>query len=294
MVPRRHASSMRIAYIVLAHKLPEQLIRLVHRLDGQHALFLIHIDRRVPRGAFAGAVRELRRNPRVRFLKRHRCDRSGFGTVAAVLEGMRELEEERLPFDHAIRLSGQDYPIKSNEEIVEFLKRNRERSFMQAFPLARADLIDWPEAVWYEWTLRYRRWHSRPLGRHIVLPFAREVPGGFEPFGGEACWCLTRECVSYVNEFIRRERHFVRFFRHVDKPDEMFFQTILINSPRENRIVRDDVHYTDWTRGRSHPEILTSMDFDRLRRADDLFARKFDSGIDSKILDLIDTRLVRY
>jgi hypothetical protein len=282
---------MRIAYIVLAHKLPEQLIRLVRRLDGQHALFLIHIDRRVPRAAFSGAVRELRRNPRVRFLNRHRCERSGFGTVAAVLEGMRKLEEERLPFDHAIRLSGQDYPIKSNGEIVEFLQRNRERSFMQSFPLAKAELIHWPEAVWYEWTLRYRRWHSRPFGRHLVLPFEREMPGGLEPFGGEACWCLTRECVCYVNEFVRRERRFVGFFKHVDKPDEMFFQTILINSSRESRIVRDDVHYTDWSGGRSHPEILTSKDFDRLQRTDDLFARKFDPGIDSKILDLIDARL---
>ena len=285
---------MRIAYIVLAHKLPDQLVRLVRRLDGEQALFLIHIDKRVRRSVFADAVQELHRNPRVRFLKRHRCERSGFGTVAAVLEGMRELVEQRRRFDYAIRLSGQDYPIKSNQKIVEFFERNRERSFMEAFPLARPELDTWPDkSRWYKWTLRYRRWHFRCLGRHLALPFDRKVPSGLEPFGGEACWCLTRECVRYVHEFVGRDQRFVRFFNHVDKPDEMFFQTILVNSPHESTIVRKDVHYTDWSRGRSHPEILTSTDFDRLQRADDLFARKFDPGIDSEILDLIDEQCVQ-
>jgi hypothetical protein len=85
----------------------------------------------------------------------------------------------------------------------------------------------------------------------------------------------------------------VRFFKHVDKPDEMFFHTVLLNSPLEHGVVRDDVTYTDWSRGRSRPEILTTADFDRLRAADELFARKFDPRVDSEILDRIDAHLLR-
>jgi hypothetical protein len=99
--------------------------------------------------------------------------------------------------------------------------------------------------------------------------------------------------VRYVHEFVQRERRFVRFFGHVDKPDEMFFQTILMNSPHTPGIVPDDVHYTNWSKGGSHPSTLTVGDFGALRRADDLFARKFDPGVDAEILDLIDERLRR-
>jgi hypothetical protein len=284
---------VRVAYVVLAHRLPDQLVRLVNRLDGEHAFFLVHIDRRAPRALFAGAVGELERNPRVLFLRRHRCERSGFGTVAAPLEAFRELVDRRIQFDYAFRLSGQDYPIKSNAEIVEFLERHQELSFVQAFPVSRRQLSSWSERDLYEWTLRYRRWHLRRFDRHLVLPMERRVPGGLEPFGGEACWCLARDCVRYVHEFVQRERRFVRFFGHVDKPDEMFFQTILMNSPHAPGIVPDDVHYTDWSKGASHPSTLTVGDFEALRRADDLVARKFDPDVDAEILDLIDERLRR-
>jgi hypothetical protein len=284
---------MRVAYIVLAHRLPDQLVRLVHRLDGEHAIFLVHVDKRAPRDAFAAAIRELERHPRVRLLERRRCERSGFGTVAVPLEAFRELLDERLPFDHAFRLSGQDYPIKSNREILEFLERNKERSFLQAMPVGQRSPSGWSERDWYEWKLRYRRWHYRRSGVRLVLPLARRVPRGLEPWGGEACWCLTSDCVRYAHEFARRERGFVRFFEHVDKPDEMFFQTILMNSPHERHVIREDVHYTDWSEGRSHPSTFTVADFERLRLADDLFARKFDVGVNADILDLIDERLLR-
>lgn len=37
---------IRIAYIILAYKLPEQIIRLVNRLNTPESSFFIHIDSR--------------------------------------------------------------------------------------------------------------------------------------------------------------------------------------------------------------------------------------------------------
>ena len=48
----------------------------------------------------------------------------------------------------------------------------------------------------------------------------------------------------------------VRFFGHVKIPDEIFVQTVLLNSPLRDTVVGDDVHYIDWSRGGAHPKTL--------------------------------------
>ena len=49
---------MKIAYIILAHKNPRQLARMLQALDHDGASFFVHIDRKVAIAPFAEAVRE--------------------------------------------------------------------------------------------------------------------------------------------------------------------------------------------------------------------------------------------
>ena len=77
-----------------------------------------------------------------------------------------------------------------------------------------------------------------------------EFPRGYQPFFGSSYWCLTRECVTYVNAFVRENPDFVDFFKHLWIPDELFFQTIILNSPFKNRVVNDNLRCIDWSRCR--------------------------------------------
>jgi hypothetical protein len=73
--------------------------------------------------------------------------------------------------------------------------------------------------------------------------------------------------------------------------DEMFFQTILLNSKNDsllNSIVNDDLEHTKWNPGSSHPAILTSSDIDAIKNSTALFARKFDPRTNANVLDMID------
>jgi hypothetical protein len=85
---------------------------------------------------------------------------------------------------------------------------------------------------------------------------------------------------------------FVSFFRRVFIPDERFFQTILVNSELRNRILNDDLRYMRWTADGAGPEVLRVDDFDGLRDTDSLFARKFDQGVDGRVLELIEEQLL--
>jgi hypothetical protein len=76
-------------------------------------------------------------------------------------------------------------------------------------------------------------------------------------------------------------------------PDELFFQTLLLNSELRNRIVNDEVHYMRWAAANARgPEVVRVDDFDQLRDTDMLFARKFDQGIDARVLELVEEYLL--
>jgi hypothetical protein len=218
-------------------------------------------------------------------LDRHPCHWGGFGHVLATLKGIKALLSGGIPFDYAILLTGQDYPIKSNAHLRRFFEVQYPKSFMRVSEMPRSS---WGPRGGLD-RIEYR--HVRLYGHHIRLPFKRTFPLGLRPYGGGAYWCLSRQCIEYVGRFVAERPDVVRFFRHVDIPDEIFFHTILMNSPRRDTIVDDNLRYIDWTQGR-RPAILETRDLDALRASPKLFARKFDVHRDENVLDLIDRELL--
>jgi hypothetical protein len=85
----------------------------------------------------------------------------------------------------------------------------------------------------------------------------------------------------------------VRFFRYVDVPDEIFFHTIVLNSPLRDTVVNDDLRYLEWREPElaGGPALLGESDFDKIMSSGDLFARKFDITVDPDILDMIDAQI---
>jgi hypothetical protein len=277
---------VRLAYIVIAHRLPDQLLRLVQRLVGDGTTIMIHIDKHAARGIFKRVVAGTRELSNVHLLERSPCQWGGYGHVRATLTGIDELLGRAISFDHAILLTGQDYPIKTNGQIVDFFDRNAGRSFMSYFAL--------PSPEWTDGGLpRFEHWHVRRFGRHVAVPVRRRIPQGLRPFGGSSYWCLTRDCVEYIARFTNRNRSFVDFFKHVDIPDELIFQTLLMNSPLAPTIVNDDMRYINWKNAdASSPSVLRVHDYPEVARSTKLFARKFDTQIDVEILDRIDREIL--
>ncbi|MBN1321077.1 MAG: hypothetical protein JXA87_09575 [Thermoleophilia bacterium] len=300
---------MRIAYVILAHKQPQQLRRLAARLDAPGVSFFVHVDRRVGAAAFQQFVGALESFENVRFVRRRVSRWGEFGLVRATLEGIAEALRQEPPVDYVVFLTGQDYPIKSRAFIDEFFERSRGRSFLDYDPV--------PSERYAEAGPRLERWYVHLLGRDFLLPDRRRglellrsprrwpvflvscfLPRrrpplkGYKPFTGSAYWALSRACAGYVDDFARRERSFVRHFKSVWVPDELFFQTMLLNSPFADEIDNSDLHHIRWSAGQAHPATLTAADLDEIACSPALFARKFDLEVDERVLDLIDARLL--
>ncbi|MBW4591993.1 MAG: hypothetical protein KME46_03450 [Brasilonema angustatum HA4187-MV1] len=299
---------MRIAYIILAHKYPEQLVRLISKLNTDDVSFFIHIDKKTEQKIYHQIVTQLKNFPHVSFIKRYNLAWGSCDIVRASLEGIKSIVETGKYFDYVIYFSGQDYLIKSNEQIKKFLQENNGKEFIEYFPL--------PCNKWYKGGLtRLESWYIRWKDKEFFIPQKREfkspinsllysllilllpkrpkLPEGFALYGGSAFWCLTGESTKWINNFVKQNPKFVNSFNYTYCPDELFYQILIANSPFKEKIINTRLTYLEWPKDDSlHPKILSKNDFDKIRESEKLFARKFDMSIDADILDMIDKMIL--
>lgn len=279
---------LKIAYLILAHKNPEQIIRLVHELNTVNTAFFIHIDQNTADQIYNQVVENLRELPNVHFVTRHKSYWGHFSLVKATLQGMNEISSENVEFDYTVVLSGQDYPLLPNQYISRVLEKNKGLEFMEYSPMPRKD---WS----YGGMDRIEYWHFYPpndpqgLAREEFPK--RKFPTGFKPFGGSNWYCLTRECIDYICNFVKANSDFVSFFEYVLVPEEIFFHTIVLNSPFKDRVVNENLRYIEWSPNSSNPNTLVKEDYQKIIKSSKLFARKFDITKDAEILDMIDCRI---
>jgi hypothetical protein len=310
--------TIKLAYIVTAHKDPEQLVRLIERLNSAGTQFFVHVDRRTDETTYRQMVKAIGHLPNVRFLKRYKCYRSSaFGIVQALFEGFDAAFTCGAAFDYLLYITSQDYPIKTNSQIRAVLQNAAGYSFLSHLPF--------PYEGWHasggpitQKACRIESWHIRLFGRYfqfplnpshyshpfslsrsplwltvnLLFPRKRKFPRGFTPVGGWAYWCLAREHAEYVCRFAKLNPSFVNFFRYSRSSVEMIVQTILMASPFKHQIINDDLRYVDWSTGNCSPKILGVADLPKLAASLKLIARKFDMLVDAEVLDRIDEQIL--
>ncbi|GGG93424.1 beta-1,6-N-acetylglucosaminyltransferase [Silvibacterium dinghuense] len=283
---------MAIAYLIVAHKSPDQILRLIRALHEPDAFFIIHIDKRAAEEVYAPLREYAASHPEVLLTPRYRCYWGGFGIARAMIACVNAAVRAQRPFDYAFLLSGQDYPIKNTQQIASFLAQNKGKEFMESFSLAKPNR--WTDhGGYFQAMARVSYWTFFLRSRVFHLRVARKFPFGWEPFGGSQWWCLSREALSHIESFLRENPSYLRYFQHVFIPDESIFQSILSNSEFRGRIVNDDLRYIDWENPNPlYPRTMESDDFEKLEASPKLFARKFLPDRSKECLDRIDAQLL--
>jgi len=126
------------------------------------------------------------------------------------------------------------------------------------------------------------------LGVFSFFKGKRKTPSYINHFYyGSQWWMLNNDAISYIVSFLTNHPDYVNFHHHTLLPDEVFFQTILLNNTSESHLKfsNDNFRHIIWEVGSNHPKIIQLEDYDSLLRSSSLFARKFDlnSEIVSKI-----------
>jgi hypothetical protein len=299
---------MDISYIILGHKEPLQIKRLVNRLTCANSFFYIHIDKRVDITPFKTALAE---EPGVYFLeKRENGTWGDIGIVRATLHALKIILEDGRN-GYCVLLSGQDYPIKSNENIARVLRANEGISFADTWAL--------PYEKWYNggfYRIEYykynvpdgennylllpplfskdfqndRKANVRRIGKLLLkgkVPFQlfrkRNFPHGIKPYGGSQWWAITTHMARQVISFTEEKKLYLKFHKFTLLADEIFFQSLIMHfSVLEKTAVKPSLTYLRFESTESaHPATFSSQNLNELKavstaKPEKLFARKFD------------------
>jgi len=285
---------MKIAHLIMAHKNPEQLGRLLMALQHDDAHCFIHLDSKCEMKDFA----HLASQPRVQFTPRRFAVRwASYHFTNAILECTRDVLAGGESFDFINLLSAQDYPIKPAATIHDFFARHKGYSFLSF----EREGSPW----WQHATSRIEKYHTTYFkfrGQYAlqslinkVLP-RRRFPLPYELYGGSdgSWWTLDAACAAYLVRFVDEHPKLRWFSLFTWGSDEFLIATILMNSAFKSSIVNENYRYIDWSQGGANPKLLTADDFPQLTRAHKLFARKFDTDHDARILNMLDGWLVRH
>lgn len=283
---------MTAAFVILAHRKPEQVARLAKRL-APHYVF-VHIDAKVEDGVYDEFCRVLKDFSHVKLISRHRSAWASWGIVAAILEGY-QAALSYADWTHVMVISGQDYPLVSSVEMETFFNQHIGQSFLAHWYL--------PSSLWGKdgGMYRVRYWHVPFRGRRAFIPIPRRQPKEIKHVGGSMFSCLSREAASDVLSFTQRESETAKFYEHVWIPDELYITTVVMNSAHKDSVIGESLSYIRWSNpGSPHPDELKTEDAPELIRAGKegssiggygrrkLFARKVYIENHSQLLDALD------
>lgn len=277
---------MNQVFLVLVHKNPEQLKLLLNQLQSDKSQFFIHVDLK---SRIEDFIEETKSIKNIRFVnERYDVQWGSFSIVSATLALIKELSRETdIEYSHAHLISGEDLLIKPIYQLNKFFSENSGINYMNFSPFP---IDSWWKGGFY----RIKHYHFGRLkpsktffGKayikinnyiFIIFPFLKKrLIKNIKFYGGSAWWSLTKESIDYISNTISENPKFVKFFKYSLLPDEIFFQTIILNSVLKDKVNPDYKRYITWNiPNNGSPDYISMADFKNLANSDSYFARKIN------------------
>jgi hypothetical protein len=313
-----------VNYIILAHKNPEQLKRLISRLNTSWTYFYIHIDSNSKIEPFEEILCEFQNIYLLKDKEREKGIWGDIGIVKATIKALEKIVQHKRK-GYCVLLSGQDYPLQNNIKIQSYFSNNDERAFITAYPLPHSNLDQGglPRINNYKINKSNKRGHFmflnsifdsefynlKTLGKLNYLRKTgkwkdilkilkkRKFPAYLVPYSGSQWWALNIDYIHKILKFIQENPSYLKYHYDSLLPDEMFFQSIIFYYEKfEPKGISKSLTYVNWERPNGPlPVTFTKKDLTELKLASKnyLFARKFDMEMDTDILNLIDSELLK-
>lgn len=286
---------MKIAIAMLCHKNIEQINALLRAMAHDDIYFYIHVDRK------SGIDRETITGKNVYVLNKDSSvdiQWGGFGMIEATLRLIETISQSDQKYDYIWLMSGQDWPLRSANEIVEYVKQHCGEDFIEILPSDEA----FARGYFKRNDLYYPNWMvSNKLHIKIVKHLLWLVTGGRKAtrlfkrksriekfYYGSQWWLLSNQTVNSMMQFLRSNKWFEDYFKNSLVPDESFFQTLygMITGVSG---AKPAVCFVNWKSNPNSPEVFTSDDTNKITeiKRGYLVARKFDFCVDSSIVKII-------
>ena len=286
-------ASLRHAWLIMTHGNFPILEKQIRFLDSENADIFIHVD---ADGFPFEQYRKAAEKSSVSFLPRQKVHWGDLTQIECELRLIQASIEGGYDYYHL--LSGTDVPVKNREYIEQYFSDRRGTNFIkfQSHEISPRHLA----RVKYYYPFQQINIRGR-VGRTIlremsllpqrILCVDRTKHTPYIVFQKGTNWFdITGELAAYV---LSQQETIREVFRSTCCADEMFLQTLVVNSPFVDSLpecafdndFRACCRYIDWERG--SPYTFENSDFPELTHTgpDFLFARKFDYASAPEIVD---------
>ena len=286
----------RHAYLIMCHNNFEQLVKLLQLLDAPQNDLYIHIDRKADcpdTGRFVRVVEKAS----ITFIERRRVNWGGFSQIQTELDLLRTATKTSHLYYHL--LSGADLPIKSQEYIYNFFEGAQGKEFISIDESSLQGFDSFPRIGSFHFfqeligrntglipvIAEHLERYSINLQSALKLNRLDTIP--YPIYKGSNWFSITHDMAVFL---LSREKEIKRHFQYGLCADELFLQTIAMQSPFADRITSEKTRLIDWDRG--SPYTWKMEDYPELKSSPALFARKFDSQVCMEIIDKLFTDLM--
>ncbi|MEV4884803.1 glycosyl transferase [Chitinophaga ginsengisegetis] len=275
---------MKLAFIILSHKNPAQLCRLLNRLKHPAIDCYIHLDAKCDINKWQEAMNM----PQVYFIeKRVNVTWAGYGTIQAALNGIEFIAGSGNKYGFIHLISAQDYPLTNMNVHYDFFNTRAGQQFLDLLPPEALKRV-MPKITSYHFEdFQFPGKYRITVWINKILP-KRRHPLNLEVYGGSLWWSLTQECAEWCLHYIKDHPELERFYKYTWGGDEFIFQTVIMNGPFKNSVQNNYQRYIDWSEGHAHPKTFAMTDLFAILQSGKLLARKFDMDKTPELLDKID------
>lgn len=280
----------RHAYLIIAHRDDLCFRTLLTLLDDVRNDIFIHMDSKNKTYDQVSVNHGLSHSG-VYHLKRRSVIWGSRSQIDVEIE-LLEAATKRGRYSYYHLLSGQDLPLKSQDFIHSFFENHAGKEFVRfQDPVFRFDdrvrqyhlFQDHLGRRWFE-----SRWNRKLLNGQKRMGIWRHRNLSFQK--GTNWFSITDALARYI---VSKKRWLKRTYRFTLCCDEVFVQSLILNTPFMGNLYHpqmdNDVHaimrLIDWKRG--DPYVFKRDDYEELASSDLLFARKFDSKVDSAIIEQV-------
>lgn len=281
---------MKIAYCIICHKMSNVLEYTVSKLSKTDYVY-IHVDKKVDVNDF----KVLAKLPNVEFIKKREDVHWGeFSQIQATLNLFESTRDNDC--DYVFLLSGDDIPLfEDQENFKSFLKKNKRKQYIGISLNEHAMQQKIDERLMYNYGNAYFKKNMTLKDRILIKTGIFKTENKlFEQlpklYKGVNWIGITNEFRDYVFEYLESNSNYIEAFKHSLCGDEIFFHTLVMNSPFKDRVYKcnepiDDnakaLRYIDWGTGPDYPRTLDLTDFDKINHTNQkcFFARKISHDL---------------
>ena len=297
-----------LAYIITAHKNAEQVERLLRAIYQPQNVYCIHYDSKSDL-SFQEALHSVAKCLHNVFIasKLERVVYASFTRLKADVNCMHDLIKSPINWKYLINLAGQEFPIKRNRFIVNFLKNLN-------FPGHGITSVQ-PQSEdrysRFQWVFEVPANNSKVKSGYLLKPVITNIPKSPPPenvtiYSGSAYNYFPRDFVNFtLNDPLARS--LLTWMNDTYSPDENYWATLIRLPSAPGHYVRHRwtprYRASKWEGLQNHPPcqgfhqrgscVYGVGDLSWLIEHPALFANKFDIAFDEKVINCLEQWLIQ-